>query len=117
MSRQHDCLNMSQSRVTANRHASMRRGCFRGLAPRQKKYRQLKMAANGDIVILTTGCTVTGHPIPNVSPEKQQLVKNEAMNLKENKEKFIGEFGGRKGKRKMMLIYYNLKSKKVIFIK
>ena len=60
-------------------------------------------------------CTVTGHPIPNVSPEKLQLVKNEAMNLKENKEKFTGEFGGRKGKREMMLIYYNLKSKKVIF--
>ena len=31
------------------------------------------------------------------------------MNLKDNKKTYLGEFGGRKEKRKMMQLYYNFK--------
>lgn len=42
-----------------------------------------------------------------------KLVQVEAMDLKENKEGFVGRFGGRKEKEEMMQLYHNLKNKKI----
>lgn len=39
------------------------------------------------------------------------LIEKEAMSLKQNKEQYIGELGGKKGKGEMMWLYYNLKNK------
>lgn len=41
-----------------------------------------------------------------------QLVKNEAMNLVEIGEGCIEGFGGRKGKGKIIQLYYNVKTKR-----
>lgn len=38
-------------------------------------------------------------------------MRKEVMNLRESKEGYMGGFGGRKGMRKMMKVYYNLKIK------
>lgn len=37
-------------------------------------------------------------------------MEKKAMNLKENKKGYMGDFGGNKGKKEM--IYYNLKNKR-----
>jgi hypothetical protein len=41
------------------------------------------------------------------------MKKNQAMNVKESKDGYLGWFGGRKWNGGMMQLYYNLKSKKL----
>lgn len=44
----------------------------------------------------------------------QQLMKKEAMDLKESKEVYIRGFGERKVKKEVMWLYYNNKNKRKI---